>query len=119
MSLATRLSRLERQQPSCCSDAVTLLRLADGDPPSDPEVCPKCGRPQGRVVITEVIVRRVNGALMFVAPEWATFIPPAEVPGLLQLPSDSPDWDEAERKARRRQAAGADPYYHRPAERTP
>jgi hypothetical protein len=121
MTIASRLARLERQRPACCSDAVTLLRLADGDPPPDVEACPRCGRPMGRVVITEVIVQRINGALVFVAPAWATFVPPDEVADLMQLQmqGDAPAWDEAERKARRRQAAGADPYYHRPAERTP
>jgi hypothetical protein len=122
MTLATRLARLERERPPCCDGNVTLLRLSDGDPPPEPDVCPGCGRPQGRVVIREVIVQRINGVPLFVAPEWATFVPPDEVHELMQmqLQGNAPAWDEAERKARRRQAAGDRPFYiHEPGERQP
>jgi hypothetical protein len=122
VTLSARLARLERQRPACCGDAVTLLRLADGDPPPEPEVCPRCGRPMGRVLLHEVIVQRLGGVLLFTSPDWARFVPPDEVARLLQQQQqgDTPAWDDAEARARQRQAAGEAPYYvHTPGDRTP
>jgi hypothetical protein len=113
---------LERQRPRCCDGSLVLLRVSDGDPPSAPELCPQCGKERGRVLLHEVIVQRVNGVPLFTSPPWARFIAPAEVAELMrqQQQGDQPDWDDAERKARRRQAAGEQPHYlHVPEERRP
>jgi hypothetical protein len=120
VSVAARLQRLERSRPPCpgCLRAAALVRWRDdADPPEAPP-CPTCGRPQAQTLVREIIVDRVGGVLLFTSPPLMRFVSPDDVRELMH-DADSALWAEAEARARRRQAAGEQPYYHTPGHRTP
>jgi hypothetical protein len=113
MTLSARLSKLERQQPACpCRASAALVRLRDEDEPPAPSLCEKCGRPEPRTVVREVIVTKTADGLQFVAPDWCRFLSPSEATALV-ADADEDRWQQAEQKARARRAAGLAAYYFR------